>query len=140
MKRHRDLYKRVPSITLPTDIYLYHKNIELYFYYFYTNRMTFLHKNPYKMTFLEAANCTSKSSDNTIKELNTVDSMQKTRGFNMYAFHVDNKFNLNDLREHIRPESLNNCEKGKHIIIIESSTQNTNQVKCCTTHYVTYNR
>ena len=66
--------------------------------------------------------------------------MHKSIGFNINVYHRDNKFNINDLREHIRPSSLNLFEKGLHITINEISTTTINQVAHCTTHYITYKR
>ena len=76
------------------------------------NRIPFLHTNSSNITFLAAENCTSKITDNIIKDLNTSNIMYKARGFNIDVFHRYNKFNLNVLRDHTRPESLNICEKG----------------------------
>ena len=36
--------------------------------------------------------------------------MYKAIGFNLDMFHIDNKFTLNDLREHIRTFSLSICK------------------------------
>ena len=104
------------------------------------NEITFLHTKSSKITFLTAENCNSKSADNIIKKLNSVNSMYNTRGFSIDILHRNNKFNLNALREHIRPESLNICEKGKHITIIEKYMQTINQGVRCATHSVTYKR
>ena len=83
------------------------------------NGMTFPHKKSSRINFLTVDNCTSKSAYNAIKELNTVNNMYNVRGFNIDVLHRDNKFNLNALREHIRPESLNICAKGRHTPIID---------------------
>ena len=66
--------------------------------------------------------------------------MYKTRGFNIDAYHEYKEFTINDLRDHTRPASLNICEKGLKIAIIERSIQTINQGSCCTTHYVPYKR
>ena len=97
-KRRRNPAKRAPRVPLPTDILLRHKKIELYFYFLYMNGMPFLHTKSSNITFLTAENCTSKSADNIIKELNTFNSMYKARCFNIDVFHGDNRFNLNTLR------------------------------------------
>ena len=64
--------------------------------------------------------------------------MYKTRGFNIDVLHGDKKFNLNALRDHIRPAGLNICENGQKSPIIERSIKTTEQGVRCTTHYVTY--
>ena len=64
--------------------------------------------------------------------------MYKSRGFNVNVYHRENEFNINDLREHIRPESLNIYAQVQHIPIIEKFIQTTKQGVRCTTHYMIY--
>ena len=104
------------------------------------NGMHFLHKNSSKIDFLTAEIFTSKSAENTIKKFITVKNMYRARGFNIDFFHGDNEFNLNGLREHIRPESLNICEEGQQIPIIEGSIQTIKQGSHFTKNSVTYKR
>ena len=66
------------------------------------NGITFLHTNTYKITFLTEENCISKSADNIIKYLNTLNSMHTARGSKIDIFHGYNDFNLNVFREHTR--------------------------------------
>ena len=99
--------ERLPRVSLSTDIVLHHENIELYFDFLYMNIITFLNKNSSRITFHRPEKFTSKSADNIIKEINTVNNMYKSRGFSIYIFHRENQFNLNFLINHIRPESLN---------------------------------
>ena len=83
--------------------------------------MPFVYTKLSQINFLIAENFTSNSAENIIKELNTFNSMNKARGFNIDVFHGDKKFSLNTLREHTRQASLNIYEKGRHITIIERS-------------------
>ena len=64
--------------------------------------------------------------------------MYKSRGLNIDVYHKYNEFNINDLREHIRPASLNICTKRRHINISEIFIQTINKGSHCTTHYVPY--
>ena len=104
------------------------------------NRMHLPDTKSSKTTFLTAKKFTSKSADNIIKELNTVNSMDKVRGFNIDVFHGYNEFNLNALRENTRPASLNIYAKGRQIHIIKRYIKTIKQVARCTTHYVPYKR
>ena len=111
--------ERVMKIPLPTDIFLNHKNIELYFNFFYMHEMPFLYINSSKITSLITENFILKSAYKMIKELHKITNMYKSRGFNIDVYHRDKKIDINDLREHISPASLDICEKGRHINIIE---------------------
>ena len=66
--------------------------------------------------------------------------MYTARGFNISVYHGDNYFDINHLREHIRPASLNICAQGSHIPIIKRSIQTIKQGARYTTHYVRYKR
>ena len=59
--------RRVPRVTLLTDILLHHKNIKLYSDYFNMNVIPFLHTKSPKINFLTAENCTSNIMENIIK-------------------------------------------------------------------------
>ena len=74
--------------------------------------MPFLYTKSSTITFLTSENCISKSAENIIKELHTVTNMCKEIGFNLDIYNRSNKFNINSLRENIRPSSLNICTKG----------------------------
>ena len=66
------------------------------------NGMRYLHKihtiSPYAQQ-----KSSSRSVDKTIQELHTVTNMYKSRGFNINVYHGENEFNVNALKEHIRP-------------------------------------
>ena len=94
MNRLGNLSKRAPRVTLPTDISLHHKYIELYLFFPCMNRIPFLHTKVYKITFLPAENYISNSADKIINELNTVNRLYKARGLNMDVLYGDKKFNL----------------------------------------------
>ena len=64
--------------------------------------------------------------------------MYKPRGFNIDLYHRDNKFNMNDLRYHIRQSILNICTKRLHIPILKRFVQTINKGARCTTHSVQY--
>ena len=96
--------------------------------------MPLLHTKSSKITFLASENFISNSADSTIKEFNTVTIMYKERGLDIEILHGDNGFNVNYLREHIRPVSLNTCAKGRNITIIVRSIQSIKKVARCTTH------
>ena len=66
--------------------------------------------------------------------------MYKARDLSIYVFRGDNKFNLNALRDPIRPESLNIYAKGQHITIIERSIKTINRGARCSSKSVTYKR
>ena len=76
------------------------------------NGMPFLHTKSSKITFLAAETFISKSAYKIVNELNIVNNMYMAGGFNVDFFHGDNEFNLNAVREHIRPASLNIFAKG----------------------------
>ena len=92
----------------------------------------FLHKNSFKITFFTSGSVISKSSYKIIKELQTFTNIYKARGLNIDVYHVYNGFNINYLRGHIRPGSLNIYAKVQHIPIIEIFIQTTNKVVRCT--------
>ena len=72
--------------------------------------------------------------------MNTFNSIYKSRGFNIDILYGDNEFNLNYLRDHIRPTRLNICAKGQYNLIIEGSIKTIRQGAHCTTHSVPYKR
>ena len=76
MKCHRNPAETFPRILLPTDIFLHHKNIELYFD-FYLTGMPFLHTKSSNITFLTAEHFISNNAENIIKELQTVTNIYK---------------------------------------------------------------
>ena len=102
--------------------------------------MPFLHKNSSNINFLAAENCTSNGAENIIKEIHTVTNIYKASGLNMDVYHEDNEFNINPFREHIRPEILNICAKGRHIPSIDKSIQTIKQGARCTKHPFPYKR
>ena len=66
MKLRRNPAERVPRFPLPTDIFLYHNNIELYFDFF-MNGIPFPHTIVSKIALLAAENCILNSAENIIK-------------------------------------------------------------------------
>ena len=89
-KRHRNPPIKVPIITLPAEIPLNHKDIELCIDLFYINIMPFLHKKSSKITCLTADNFISRSVEKLIQELHTVAEMYTKRGFNISVYHGKN--------------------------------------------------
>ena len=118
---------KVPIIPLTSDILLNHKEIKLYIYLFYINEMPLLHTKKSKIIFLTEENLNSRSADKIIQELDTVDNIYTESGFNINIYHRDNEFDINDLREHIRPESLNICARICQIPIIERYIETINK-------------
>ena len=72
--------------------------------------------------------------------MHTVTNMYKERGFNIDIYHGDNEFNINDLKECIRPASLNIYAKEQHITIIEIKIQAIKQGERFDIHSVPYKR
>ena len=85
------------------------------------NGMPFLHTKSSKINFLPTENYTARSTDDIIKGIYAVTNIYKARGFNIDVYHGDNELNINTLRQHIRPESLNICAQGRQIPIIKIS-------------------
>ena len=127
MKRRRNQSKRVPRVSLSTYILLHHKNIELYFnflkyernactpYKFIQNKFTHSRKIHFK--WLRQHHQRIKQSQPHVQ----------CKRLQHEIFYQDNKFNLNALRYHIRPASLNIHAKLRHIRIINRSIQTIKQ-------------
>ena len=66
--------------------------------------------------------------------------MYTGRGFNICIYHRDNEFDINTLREHIRPEILSIRAQGCHTPIIKRFIKTIKKGARYTTHYVPYKR
>ena len=107
IKQHINPAIKVSRTPLTANILLNHQDIEIYLGLFHTNEVPSLHTKSFKITFLTAEISSPRRAEKIIQELDTVANMYTAIGFNTIAYHRYNEFDINDLREHIRPASLN---------------------------------
>ena len=123
---------------VPPDIIKYHRHIQLYMDFFYINKMPFLHTKSNKLNYLTVAPTKSRSKETVINEIQRVTKMYKRRGFSVTKYHSDNEFDMNNLREAIRPGILHICANEEHIHEIKWSVKTIKERCCCACHSFPY--
>ena len=125
---------------LPPDIIKHHRHIQLYMDFFYVNKMPFLHTKSGKLDYLTVAPTKSRSKETIINEAQRVTKMYERRGFSIEKYHGNNEFDMNDLRETIRPGILLICANEEHVHKIERSIRTIKERCRGTCHSVPYKR
>ena len=125
---------------VPPDIIKYHQHIQIYMDFFYVNKMPFLHTKSDKLNYLTVIQTKSRSKTEIINELQKITNMYKRRGFLITKYHGDNEFNMDDLKEKLRPGILNICANEEHVHVIERSIRTIKERCRCACYSVTYKR
>ena len=129
------------SVTyLPPDIIEHHRHIQLYMDFFYVNKMPFLHTKSGKINYLTVASTKSRSKGIIVNEIQRITNIYKKRGFSITKYHGDNEFDMNDLREMIRPSVLHICANEEHVYEVERSIRTIKERCRCACHSVPYRK
>ena len=129
------------SVTyLPPDIIVHHRHIQLYMDFFYVNKMPFLHTKSGKINYLTVASTKSRSKGIIVNEIQRITNIYKKRGFSITKYHGDNEFDMNDLREMIRPGVLHICANEEHVYEVERSIRTIKERCRCACHSVPYRK
>jgi hypothetical protein len=140
MTRRIPIQNKVEKIPLPLPIATRHKQIHLYLDFFFVNGYAFLHTKSSKLNFLTSQICTSRSTGQILKVLDTVKQTYEARGFEITAVHGDNEFDIKALKTFLLPAILHIYGKDEHVGAIERSVR-TIKERCRTmTHSMPYKR
>ena len=109
------------KIPLPHQIAKTYSKVQLYIYFFYVNKVPFLHTKSGHVNFLTVQQCISRGKKEIMKGLEIVKKIYRSRGFRIVCFHGDNEFNIYLLKRRMMPAEVNKCAKDEHIPMIEIS-------------------
>jgi len=91
-----------------------------------------------KIKFVIAEPFPSRTSRQIMKGLDKVRSLYEARGFNIDVYHGDNEFDINSVKEHVKPAKMHICAKEEHIHVIKHSTRTVKERARCNCHALPY--
>ena len=119
MNRVKPLTKQGAQIPPSQHILKNYPNLELFTDFFFVNQLPFLLTTSSKIHFLTTQSGETRSKSAITKGLQNVINIYETRGFNITDVHGDNEFDINTLREALRPSTLHIYGAEEHVAPIE---------------------
>jgi hypothetical protein len=110
---------QIERVPLPLVISTHHKELQLYFDFFYVNGYLFLATKTSKVNFITATPMKSRSTNAIIEALSNIINMYKSRGFTITIIHGDNEFNIRDLMTSLQPALVTIYGRNEHVGVIE---------------------
>jgi hypothetical protein len=140
MTRAKPGQQNLKRIPLPPPILANHRDLHLYMDFFYVNKIPFLHTKTSKVNFLTVQSGPNRSKGSIKAGIATVLDIYHVRGFQITNFHGDNEFDLQLLRDFIRPASLHIYGRNEHVGVVEWSIRTIKECCRCMCNAVPFKR
>ena len=108
-------------LQLPAPILRNYPTLQLYVDFFYVNKLPFLQTKSSDINFITVQTGKNRKAKAIIDGISKAIKLYKRRGFKITGVHGDNEFDLEELRDEIRPALLYIYGKDEHVAQIERS-------------------
>jgi hypothetical protein len=110
-----------PLVPLTPPISKFHHFIDLYMDFLFVNKIPFLHTKSKNLNFLSIQSFKKRTISDIADRLREVINVYQSRGLEIKSMHGDNEFNIEYLRDFLRPIMLHIYGRNEHISIAERS-------------------
>ena len=107
---------------------------------FFVNGNIFFHTKSYKLDFISAQSCTSRTIGTIITGLKVVKKKYDARNFCISEYHADNEFDKAEIKDFLTPAIMNIYARLEHVGDIERSTRTIKERCRATCHSIPYKR
>ena len=102
----KPLVKQGAQVPCPQEILNNYPDLKLFTNFLFVNRLPFLITISSKVQFLTVQTGSDRTKKSILKGIDKVLNIYKSRGFNITDIHADNEFDMDNLRDSIRPALL----------------------------------
>ena len=129
------------KLSLPPTVAHHHLKVVLFIDFFFVNRIIFFHTKSYKINFVMAKYCTSRSlkTIKTIKaRLSIIQSKHKVKYSEIEDYHGDNEFNKESIKDFFQPVLLHIYGREETVPLIKRSIRTIKETYRSTCNNVPY--
>ena len=136
----KPLTKQGSQIPLPLQILQNYPDLELFTDFFFVNLQPFLLTTSSKLHFLTVQTNENRTKSAIIKGIQKVINTYTKRGFNISDLHGDNEFDMDDLKDAIKPASTHIYAPEEHVAPIERAVRTVKERCRAMCHSLPYTR
>ena len=134
----KPLTTKTAQIPTPQHILNNYPYLDIFCDFFFVNSHPFLLTTSSKINFLTTQTGENRTKSSIIKGLQNVYNTYSQRGFNISSFHADNEFDMNDLRDALKPATLEIYGAEEHVGSIEREVRTVKERTRAMCHSLPY--
>ena len=138
MIRSPNSKEKIPRVSIPPSILTHHRNVTLHVDFFFVNKLPFLHTKSDDINFLTIQSGTTRSKSAILEGISKVITTYQVRGFKVVMVHGDGEFDMDSLRDTIKPAQLEIAGRDEHDGPIERSVRTIKERSRCMCHSLPY--